>query len=174
MRELFATRLKRIRKERGYTQEQLALLSNVSLPNIRRYEQGSLQNKEPNAYHLLCIAQVLDVTPSLLLLGENNMNTYTKAIKNELTQVKEFTIIMRIKNLPLNATVLPHLELSEDLVSDIKTAWLASDVFLDENNKLHYCTSNFVREVIIRYCQNRTAMKKEYNLSDGMIIIANS
>ncbi|RGM22328.1 hypothetical protein DXC23_04585 [Eubacterium sp. OM08-24] len=51
------------------------------------------------------------------------MNTYTNAIKMELSQINNFEQLVEIKNENLNATVLPHLELSEELVSDIKDAW---------------------------------------------------
>ena len=72
--ETFAERLISTRREKGYTQEQLAKFSQVSVSSIRRYEQGANQNKEPSAYNLLVISQVLDVTPEYLLLGENKMN----------------------------------------------------------------------------------------------------
>ena len=58
-----------------------------------------------------------------LLKGSMNMNTYTNAIKMELSQINNFEQLVEIKNENLNATVLPHLELSEELVSDIKDAW---------------------------------------------------
>ena len=166
--ETFAKRLIRTRKEKGYTQEQLAEFSKVSVSSIRRYEQGAKQNKEPSAYNLLAISQVLDVTPEYLLLGENKMNTYTTAIKKELSQITSFSIIKSIKNIELNETVLSHLELGETLVNEVRNAWLQNKLFTIGNNEDHYCTKNYVREIIIRYCQNRTSLKKEYNIADGM------
>lgn len=118
--ESFAVRLKRIRNERGYTQEQLARITLISVQTIRNYEQG---HNEPISSYLLDLAQALDITPEYLLKGSMNMNTYTNAIKMELSQINNFEQLVEIKNENLNATVLPHLELSEELVSDIKDAW---------------------------------------------------
>ena len=166
----FSERLISTRKERGYTQEQLAKLSKISVSSIRRYEQGSSQNKEPSAYSLLVISQVLDVTPEYLLLGENKMNTYTMAIRKELSQIGDFSVIKEIKEMELNDTVLSHLELGEVLVNEIRRAWMKCNVF-DIGNEAHYCTKNYVCEVIIRYCQNRTLLKNKYKISDGMLML---
>ena len=167
--ETVAERLISTRREKGYTQEQLAKFSQVSVSSIRRYEQGANQNKEPSAYNLLVISQVLDVTPEYLLLGENKMNTYTTAIKIELSQINNFSVIKAIKEMKLNEIVLSHLELGEALVNEVRNAWMQHKLFTIDDEK-HYCTRNFVREVIIRYCQNRTSLKKKYNIADGMQI----
>lgn len=172
--ESFAVRLKRIRNERGYTQEQLARITLISVQTIRNYEQG---HNEPISSYLLDLAQALDITPEYLLKGSMNMNTYTNAIKTELSQINNFEQLVEIKNENLNATVLPHLELSEELVSDIKDAWEGKNLFVQSktcNDKVlfekSYCTRNYVREIILRYCQNRVKFKKKFSIKDGMII----
>ncbi|WP_286161266.1 helix-turn-helix transcriptional regulator [Clostridium sp. KNHs214] len=174
-KEVFAARLKRIRKERCYTQEELAKITKISVQTIRNYEQG---NNEPVAVYLLELAKTLDVTPDYLLLGEENMNTYTKAIEAELKQLSEFEKIKEIKAQELNATILSHLELSEELVTSIKDAWEEMKLFTREKednngNKIveeSYCTRNYVREIILRYCQNRTYFKTKFEIQDGMIL----
>ena len=72
----FANRLKELRNIRNYTQEVLGKITNISVQSIRRYEQGKL-NEEPSAYNLLQLAKALDVTPEYLLIGDNNMSSYT-------------------------------------------------------------------------------------------------
>lgn len=110
---VFAERLKKCRKEKGYTQDQLAKITNISVQTIRNYEQDL---NEPIARYLLEMAKALDVTPEYLLIGENNMNNYTAAIKAELMQLADYDKIVEIKNAELNSTVLDHLEMSEELV----------------------------------------------------------
>ena len=73
----FADRLKELRNIRNYTQEELGKITNISVQSIRRYEQGRL-NEEPSAYNLLQLAKALDVTPEYLLIGDNNMTSYTE------------------------------------------------------------------------------------------------
>lgn len=172
--ESFAARLKRIRNERGYTQEQLARITLISVQTIRNYEQG---HNEPISSYLLDLAQALDITPEYLLKESMNMKTYTNAIKTELSQINNFEQLVEIKHENLNATVLPHLELSEELVSDIKDAWEEKNLFVQSktfNDKIllekSYCTRNYVREIILRYCQNRVKFKKKFFIKDGMII----
>lgn len=94
MEEDFAKRLKQIRKERGYTQKQLSYIANIPVHTMRNYEQDICK---PITRNLLELAKVLDVTPEYLLLGENNMNTYTMAIKKELLQLKDYKKISKIK-----------------------------------------------------------------------------
>lgn len=169
MNKSFADRMKRIRESRQYTQKQLAKIINVSEHSISNYEQGIC---DPSARILLELAQALDVTPEYLLLGGNNMNNYTEAIKTELMQLKDNKQIAHIKALRLNSTVLSHLELCDELVEEIKENWNKKGIFKREKAGVieeSYCTRNYVQEVILRYCQNRSALKEEFNIKDGML-----
>ena len=56
--------MKRIRKERGFTQQQLADELGLHLKSYQRYESG---NRRPNIYMLLKIADILGVKASELL-----------------------------------------------------------------------------------------------------------
>ena len=109
----FANRLKELRNIRNYTQEVLGKITNISVQSIRRYEQGKL-NEEPSAYNLLQLAKALDVTPEYLLIGDNNMSSYTDAIKRELKQLHDYELISEIKDTDLNSTILAHLEMSNE------------------------------------------------------------
>lgn len=171
MTEDFAKRLKRIRKQRQYTQEQLANITGIPLHTIRNYEQELTE--EPRSMYLLELAKALDVTPEYLMLGENNMNNYTEAIKKELMQLNKYDDIAMIKNQELNSTVLSHLEMSEDLIVAILTKWNGAGIFKKEKDggvKESYCTRNYVQEVVLRYCQNRTMFKEKFNIKDGMLM----
>lgn len=59
--------LKRIRKERGFTQQQLADELELHLKSYQRYECGT---RRPNIYMLLKIADILGVKASELLEEE--------------------------------------------------------------------------------------------------------
>lgn len=165
----FAKRIKKVRQDRKYTQQQLADIIKVSVHTISNYEQGIC---EPNSVTLLELAQVLDVTPEFLLLGENHMNHYTNAIKAELMQLTDYDKIAEIKAQKLNSTILSHLEMSDELVDTIKNKWNESAIFMREKSgkvEESYCTRNYVQEVIIRYCQNRTKFKERFDIKDGML-----
>ena len=56
--------LKRIRKERGFTQQQLADELGLHIKSYQRYECGT---RRPNIYMLLKIAELLGVKASELL-----------------------------------------------------------------------------------------------------------
>ena len=139
------------------------MLVDVATKTISNYEQGI---SEPITRHLLEIAKVLDVTPEYLLLGDNNMNTYTEAIKKELLQLTQFSQIEQVKHQELNAAILSHLEMSEDLVNEVTSTWNRSGIFAPDS----YCTRSYVQDVILRYCQNRIKFKELFQLQDGMLL----
>ena len=172
----FANRLKELRNIRNYTQEVLGKITNISVQSIRRYEQGKL-NEEPSAYNLLQLAKALDVTPEYLLIGDNNMSSYTDAIKRELKQLHDYELISEIKDTDLNSTILAHLEMSNELVDDIKKDWDKKGIFkrIEETDGVKtevdsYCTRPYVQDVILRYCQNRSTFKAKFGIQDGMLL----
>ena len=178
MEETFGKRLKRIRCQRDYTQEQLARISDISVQTIRNYEQDLC---EPISKYLLYLAKALNVTAEYLLLGDNNMSSYTDAIKVELMQLADYDKISEIKNENFNSTVLSHLEMSDELVSSIKKDWNGKNIFKCRKNvdgkiviKDSYCIRTYVQEVIIKYCQNREKYLKKFKLQDGMILNSES
>lgn len=62
----FAANLKRIRKEKGYTQESLAYAANLSLSQIARIETA---RTNPTISTLFTIAKALNIHPSDLFEG---------------------------------------------------------------------------------------------------------
>lgn len=64
-------KIKRLRKEKGLTQEELAERLNVSLMTVRRWEWG---NTSPNSKMLVELADVLGTTPEKLLSDDTEEN----------------------------------------------------------------------------------------------------
>lgn len=63
-------RLKRLRIEKGFTQQQLGDLINVTKVSICCYEKN---NRTPNIETLMDLSRVLETTPNYLLGSEANM-----------------------------------------------------------------------------------------------------
>lgn len=159
----FSQRLKELRSEHHYTQEQLANIAKISLKSVQRYEQGK-GIKKPNVEYLLALAEVLDVTPEYLLKGEENMDSYNEAIKNELGHLESFSQVKEIHDKELNAVVLAHLKLTDSLVTSVRDSWQAKKLFQGS-----YCTRPYVQDVIVRYCQNRSDFREKFSLGDGYL-----
>jgi len=68
MKEGIGKRIKFMRKHKGYTQEKLARLANVTQSYISAIESGC---RLPNVEVLSDIARVLDVSVDYILNGEN-------------------------------------------------------------------------------------------------------
>ena len=116
-----------------------------------------------------------------IIRGDNNMTSYTEAIKRELKQLNDYGQISEIKETELNSTILSHLEMSNDLVDAVKTDWNAKGIFKrieKEEDKQEdkqivvdsYCTRPYVQDVILRYCQNRSIFKTKFAIIDGMLL----
>lgn len=72
-----AQRLKAIRKTKGYTQQELAERSWVSLGSIKRFEQTG----EISLHHLLQLAQILDVMEDFDLLFQQKEDEISDAVR---------------------------------------------------------------------------------------------
>lgn len=111
------------------------------------------------------------------IIQDNNMTSYTEAIKRELKQLNDYGQISEIKKTELNSTILSHLEMSNDLVDAVKTDWNAKGIFKriekEEDKQIvvdSYCTRPYVQDVILRYCQNRSIFKTKFAIIDGMLL----
>lgn len=183
MKESFANRLKRIRTEKGYTQKQLAEIAQIAEHTLSNYEEGI--SLRPSCEILFELSKALDVTSEYLFLGDNNMNNYTQAIEKELEQIMVFNQIDEIKKSDYNATILSHLEMTEDLVGNIQKHWNDAGIFkiihkitMDDGTvvsqeELSYCTKPYAQEIILKYCQNRSFFKNKFKLNDGMLLLNN-
>lgn len=65
----FRERLKKLRKENGITQEQLAEKLNISRQSVAKWERGQ---SLPNITNLKEIAMIFNITTDELLLNEIN------------------------------------------------------------------------------------------------------
>ena len=71
----FAERLIKLRKERGFTQEQLANLAGISVMSVRRYEsRNSSIRRTPSIDDCKRIASVLDMQLWQLIFGAEQYN----------------------------------------------------------------------------------------------------
>jgi transcriptional regulator with XRE-family HTH domain len=72
-----ANRLKQIRKQKGYTQQELSLRSNVSLGSLKRFEQ----NGEISLHHLLSLSQILGVLDDFNFLFDSKKDEISDKVK---------------------------------------------------------------------------------------------
>lgn len=149
----FSKRLKNARTSRKYTQKQLAAESGVYLKTIQRYENVAEGNPvNPIALNLLYLSQALDITPEYLLLGEENMNIYMRALKTELLalSIKEIHDYHKQK---LTDKVLSHLKLTDEFIEEIRAEWNMKYRSNKPGSKGFY--RSYVQDTIIRYCHHR-------------------
>lgn len=78
---MFNENLKAVRKEKGYTQEELAIKLNVVRQTVSKWEKGL---SVPDADVLSQIADVLDTNVSVLLGGKITEDTNKDAIAEQL------------------------------------------------------------------------------------------
>lgn len=83
---MFADNLKKIRKEKGYTQEELAIKINVVRQTISKYEKGL---SVPDTDILLRIADTLEVDVSDLLGASIKLNDNKNELAMQLAKISE-------------------------------------------------------------------------------------
>ena len=87
--------IKKIRKEKGLTQKQLAVLIGVNQWSVNNWERGKI---EPKIKHLEKIASVLNVDISLLLIGD------TDKCEVDVLSYKETDLKRWLKDIDFKAT----------------------------------------------------------------------
>lgn len=85
--------LKRMRKEKGITQEYLAEKLYVSVQTINKWENGKCL---PDAINLLNIAQFYGVSLDCLMKNEVPSNYEQRKIKNKNTRFGKFSILSHL------------------------------------------------------------------------------
>ena len=101
----FPKRLARLRKEKGFTQTELAKKSGVSLIQIRRYETGGAQ---PTMELIKKLAITLSVSSDTLIFGEDERGP-DQALKLQFEAVSRFSpaekhLVMEL----LDSLILKH------------------------------------------------------------------
>ncbi|WNX84453.1 helix-turn-helix domain-containing protein [Agathobaculum sp. NTUH-O15-33] len=76
----FSKRLRTLRGQRGYTAEQLAEKSDLSVGHIRQLEKGS---RAPTLSSLITLSNALDVTPISMMLSDFTEQSETNIVQNE-------------------------------------------------------------------------------------------
>lgn len=105
--------IKRIRKEKGLTQNQLSEKLQVAEITVRKWEKGE---REPNLETIRNIAAILGVTPAELIGKENS-----KVILEEIVQISE-SMCHRLQNMALgimNITGLSEEESRDALAANL-------------------------------------------------------
>jgi repressor LexA len=86
MRSEAGQRIAQKRRERGYSQEQLAELAMISRITLARYEAGTI---EPGAFALSRIADALETTTDELLCRSEKLPPFISIVKNAVPIVGE-------------------------------------------------------------------------------------
>lgn len=157
----FAKNLKRLRHERGWTQQQLSAISEIPIGTIRRYEQGR-NGHDPSFYNVMVLADVFDIGPyQLYFEGAEEMATiYMQELGSELFKLDP-SQIKEIRQTEAKGISVPKLALSDTLIDAVKREW-DKKLNLSSNEKGYY--RSYVEQVITRYAQDRQGWKKKFGL----------
>ena len=155
----FANNLKKLRHERGLTQQQLSAISDIPIGTIRRYEQNRNGNA-PSFHNFMVLADILDVSPyQLYFEGVDEMATlYMQDLESELIKLNP-SQIEEIHESETNGISLPKLAMSEILVNAVKLKWNQN---VQSPERGYY--KSYVEQTIIRYAQDRQSWKKKFGL----------
>lgn len=125
---IFGTRLRQLRKNKGLTQSELAHKLGVSTSSVGMYEQG---RREPDNGLLLKICNLLDTTPDYLVgvktIDKSSLHQDVSDVIDEFTQM-----LMSQQGLMFNGTPMTAAD-REKIVIAIKSA--AAVVIPPQDNK---------------------------------------
>lgn len=159
--EEFADNLKRLRKERGMNQKQLANMSCIPLKTIQNYEQNRGGNA-PTLHNLMVLADIFNVTPYYLLYGGNKemkaQSVYMNELLSELSQL-DMEAIEEIHRSKLEGTSLPKLMLTDSFIEDLAKKW-NKDIQRPERG----IYKSYIEGTVGRYAQNRQVWKKKFDI----------
>ena len=114
----FAENLRKFRREKNWSQIELAVISAIPLKTIQNYEQNR-GGCSPTLYNLMLLADIFDVTPYHLYYGrDSEMKThsiYMDALVSELTQLS-YDAIKEIHDSAPLGTSLPKLSITEEVI----------------------------------------------------------
>lgn len=157
----FSENLKKLRKEKGWSQKQLSDISCISIKTIQNYEQdrGGMQ---PTLHNLMLLADIFSVTSYALYYGgqeEMSKNSlYMNELLSELKKLKPEQII-EIHDSEANGISLPNLSITDSFVSELGQEWKKH--FENQPNAPY---KSYVERTVIRYAQNRQQWKKIFEL----------
>lgn len=108
---MFNENLKNIRKNKGFSQEQLSLRLNVVRQTISKWEKGL---SVPDAEMLVKISEVLNVSVSELLgtnIESEQKNNSLDAVASELAKLNELLAARQVQSADLKKKVMSGLAL---------------------------------------------------------------
>ena len=155
----FADNLKRLRKERGMSQGQLAKISCIPIKTIQNYEQNRYGHSA-TFHNVMLLADILEVAPYKLYFGgTDNMETlYMKELLSELSRLSP-SQVEEIHDSEANGISLPKLAMSDQVINDLKHTWNKK---VAPPQRGYY--RPYVEQTIIRYAQDRQGWKEKFNL----------
>lgn len=149
---LIAENIKKIRKEKGFTQKELALRSGITRESIGNYERG---DRTPPADILTSIAKALDVTTHELMTGESLFdgngrlkktfldaaNLYSSVVFNSISNTTDSELEETVNR------VITRLEYSDFNTSDIEEKFHTTIIELillaDKSKEIKYSFNDF-------------------------------
>lgn len=174
---MFSDRLQETRREKGWTQEELAKISGIGVATIRRYETNQRTPKETSSA-LKVLAETLGVYPHWLLTG-NGFKTHREELLSQIEEDENkkemaaafyriklklnlYTTIQKIyyPNLPNeiypkkllnsdNKDIVSTLDVLSDKESALVTNYVEMErkMFEDIDNYIAIRTQRFIKEI---------------------------
>lgn len=124
----FGDKLREARKNKGYTQEQIAHLLGIAKSTYTGYEKGV---REPDLFKIKRLVEVLDVDSSWLLGVDDSPSSITAA---EYQAIKKYRALDERGKMAVDSTLAREYEISSRnaaaVVSDAAATISAADVAL--------------------------------------------
>lgn len=124
----FGDKLREARKNKGYTQEQIAGLLGIAKSTYTGYEKGV---REPDLFKIKRLVEVLDVDSSWLLGVDDSPSNITAA---EYQAIKKYRALDERGKMAVDSTLAREYEISSRnaaaVVSDMASTINAADVAL--------------------------------------------
>lgn len=124
----FGDKLREARKNKGYTQEQIAGLLGIAKSTYTGYEKGV---REPDLFKIKRLVEVLDVDSSWLLGVDDSPSNITAA---EYQAIKKYRALDERGKMAVDSTLAREYEISSRnaaaVVSDMASTIRAADVAL--------------------------------------------
>lgn len=124
----FGDKLREARKNKGYTQEQIAHLLGIAKSTYTGYEKGV---REPDLFKIKRLVEVLDVDSSWLLGVDDSPSSITAA---EYQVIKKYRALDERGKMAVDSTLAREYEISSRnaaaVVSDMASTISAADVAL--------------------------------------------
>ena len=124
----FGDKLREARKNKGYTQEQIAHLLGIAKSTYTGYEKGV---REPDLFKIKRLVEVLDVDSSWLLGVDDSHSSITAA---EYQAIKKYRALDERGKMAVDSTLAREYEISSRnaaaVVSDMASTISAADVAL--------------------------------------------